>query len=131
MPEFPTETTLMMAETHMHARKVFEDAILDRNVCERKVLIEKHLPKYMGSPEVEYKPDRDFFVTMGLVIMLGESIYNLSKTMNDTTSVVKSFFKNPFRRNKNKKKDVKNSMWEIGKFTFKNLVFGSSSKWEG
>jgi len=110
---------LVMGSIHMHGKKVFEDAMIDRSVCKRKVIIEKSLPKYVEP--VTQKPDREFLTSMGIILLVGESIHRVMSTRI-------GFRKKRIKKEK-PQEDVRNSLWEIAKFTSKNWLSGVKSKW--
>lgn len=123
----------MMADMHMSGKRLLEDALLERNVCERKVLIEKHKPKYMSSDEVVAADFKGLYATLGAILLLTEGITEMVTSTQDVTNKVKDFF-NPFKKKKNTvikkqpEKDAKISMWEVAKFTFENSIAGIKPK---
>lgn len=105
------------AELHISGRRMFEDALLERNVCERKVLIEIHRPKYIGSSHIDLGSPQ-LLAMMGTLLLMGESMHN----------TVVAFDKN---KTNNKKEDVRISMWQIAKFTLKNCFALLRQRWKG
>lgn len=104
-----------MAEVYTHGRKAFEDALTGRSVCSRKVLIEKDFPKYRSSLDIIV--DKDFITSMGLMLLMGETIH---KTIN--------IFGQSDKEIKKPQKYVQNSIWEIAKFTAKTWLSRFKSK---
>ena len=123
-----SEEIFVIGDMYMHGRKMFEDALLDRNVCKRKVLIEKHLPKYVG--ENQPKPDAQFIASMGATILFGEVIHRSLTTKFEFRKSLINMFKSSPKKAKDTKtqKDARTSLWEIAKFTIKFGIAGIKLK---
>lgn len=101
----------LMAELNIQGKRMLEDAILKRNVCVRKVIIEKHLPKYQEDTVEEPEYDKDFLLNIGMIFLVNKIINTSSHT-------------------KIEKKNEKVSLWDIAEFTIENWFAGIKSKWK-
>jgi len=109
--ELGEEDISLMADLNVQGKRMLEDAVLKRNVCVRKVLIEKHLPKYMGE-EVAVEYEDDFLVNMGMIFLVNKIITN-------GVSIHKS-----------EKKNEKVSSLDIAEFTVEKWLDRIKSKWK-
>ena len=95
------EADFLMANMHMDGKRMFEDAMTGRNVCKRKVIIEKHLPKYMS--EIPPVIDQDFLISMGATLLISEAIHKTLTTQIDFRKYLGNIFESSSKTTKSKK----------------------------
>lgn len=105
------EIDFLIAGMMQDSKRVLGDIIMDRSVCVRKVLIEKHLPKYIEKDTIATEIDKQYLVTMGTILTIGDIIGISSRT-------------------KTERKNEKVSTWDIAQFTVKHWLLGITSKWK-